>query len=42
MAALRVFNPDGTWEDIVLGDDVTDEERAEMLAQLRQIRDGAH
>lgn len=42
VAALRLYNKDGTYEDTVLGGD-TDEERAAMLAKLqRQIRDGMH
>jgi hypothetical protein len=39
-AALRVFNADGTWEDISLGD--TEEERAAALAALKAAQDGAH
>jgi hypothetical protein len=42
VAALRVYNVDGTWEDIVLGDDVSETEHAEALESLRRLKDGAH
>jgi len=42
VAALRVYNVDGTWEDIVLGDEATEEERAEALETLRRLKDSAH
>lgn len=38
--ALRVFRPDGTWEDIALGGD--DDDKARALAQLRRQQDEAH
>ncbi|MEJ8837742.1 hypothetical protein [Ramlibacter sp. AN1133] len=42
VAALRVYNADGTFEDVVLGGD-TEEEREQALADLhRQMRDRAH
>lgn len=42
VAALRLYNKDGTFEDLVLGGD-TEEERAKVLETLqRQIRDGMH
>ena len=33
-AGLRLFKPDGTWEDIAIGG--TEEEQAEVLANLRE------
>jgi hypothetical protein len=33
-AALRVYNADGTWEDLVVGDD--EQERAQALADLHR------
>lgn len=42
VAALRVYNTDGTWEDIVLGDEASEEERAEALETLRRLKDSAH
>lgn len=33
--ALRLFKPDGTWKDIVLGGK-NDEQRAEALARLQR------
>lgn len=33
--ALRVYNADGTWEDVVLGAE-TEEERAKALADLHE------
>lgn len=38
--ALRVFNVDGTWEDVALGG--TAEEQAEALENLRQMQQRAH
>jgi hypothetical protein len=39
-AALRLFRPDGTWEDIVLGG--TPEEQAAALADLQASHRKAH
>lgn len=36
--ALRIYNCDGTWEDIVLGG--TESERAQALAELHQRLNG--
>ncbi len=33
--ALRLFKPDGTWQDIVLGG-TNDDQRAEALARLQR------
>lgn len=38
--ALRLFKPDGTWEDIAVGG--TEEEKAKALADLRAARDKAN
>jgi hypothetical protein len=34
-AALRLFKPDGTWEDVVIGGD--EDEQAEALADLQRM-----
>lgn len=39
-AALRLFKPDGTWEDIAVGGD--EEEQAAALADLRSMHRSAH
>jgi hypothetical protein len=38
--ALRVFNKDGTWEDVALGG--TPEEQAEALENLQQMHRRSH
>ena len=38
--ALRLFNADGTWEDMVIGG--TEEEQAQALADLRAAKDRAN
>jgi hypothetical protein len=40
-AALRIYNGDGTWEDVVLGGD-SDEERAQVLEDLHRAFRSAH
>lgn len=40
-AALRVYNADGTWQDVVLGGD-TDDERANALADLHRAFESRH
>lgn len=39
-AALRLFRPDGTWEDIVLGGD--ERQRAEALQDLQRMHQRAN
>jgi len=39
-AALRLFKPDGTWEDIAIGGD--EDEQAEALADLRRMHTRAN
>jgi hypothetical protein len=38
--ALRLFRPDGCWEDIAIGG--TEEERANALEQLKRNQERAH
>jgi hypothetical protein len=39
-AAIRLFRPDGTWEDIALGGD--EQEQAEALTNLRRSHERAN
>lgn len=39
-AALRLFKPDGTWEDVVIGGD--EDEQAEALADLQRMHKRAN
>lgn len=39
-AAVRLFRPDGTWDDIALGGD--EQEQAEALANLRRAHERAN
>jgi hypothetical protein len=39
-AALRLYKPDGTWEDVAIGG--TEEQQAQALADLRAAKDKAN